>query len=238
MPRPLPPRRRFSLSFASSSSFHVLTRRVRRSRYWCPTRDELNGGPGADAGSDLARAQRSAGPGVEGRRGVSAARAEALEQLEQGVLRGPKRLPAQLPMSSLAAHQWCFEREVDPSRWCRLQPQAPGRRRSCTEKGSRHLDLPRIEELTETIGIEHRIRSDVEGPHGISQGGLRIRVADIEGMDRLEPQARHVRDDGDQAARDEGVREEGSRKEPPDLRCRIPLEDQSGAEANDGDRGR
>jgi len=106
------------------------------------------------------------------------------------------------PSSSRRArrvHERHAQREVEPSRRGRLQPQPPARRRQPAGEARRQLDRPRAEDLGERPGIEHLLRCDVERPADVADDSEPVGLADVERVHRLEAQARDARDDREPA---------------------------------------
>jgi hypothetical protein len=91
----------------------------------------------------------------------------------------------------------------------------------------------RPEHLGELLGSERRVGGEVElTPQRAVERRPRIRVAHVARMHRLEPQCAKVGDNPDEAATQDGVRQERAREQPPDLGRRLRLEDQPGPHAN------
>ena len=119
-----------------------------------------------------------------------------------------------------------MERHVDPTLGRRLHARAPRGRHERPHDALGHLHLRPAEETRQLVGVEHRLRRDVEGAGRPADDREAVRLRDVVGVRHLEAEPRRVRHERDRPPRDQRVRHPATGEQSLRLRPHGPLEDE------------
>ena len=143
------------------------------------------------------------------------------------------RRPAELLTGARPVKDRHGERHVDPADRCRLKVEAPRHRGEAASEARAERNGTRPEGTAELLGVEDGVRRDVERTANVFHEREAVRIADVEGVDDLEAQARDVGYERQKRGPKKRVQEEGTGEEPPDPRRGLPLEDERRAQTDD-----